>query len=45
MVSAEASGLIRNWVWAAILYTSYNIVLAISVLGPLGVKGQDKKNH
>lgn len=43
MVSAEASGLLRNWVWAAILYTSYNIVLAISVLGPLGVKGQDKK--
>ena len=40
---AEASGLIRNWVWDAILYTSYNIGLAISVLGPLGVKGQDKK--
>lgn len=43
MVSTKASGLIGNWIWAAILYTSYNIVLAVSVLGPLGAKGQDKK--
>lgn len=42
-VSVDASSLIGNWIWAAILYTSYNLVLAISVLGPLGVQGQDKK--
>ncbi|MFZ5987869.1 MAG: hypothetical protein ACOYWZ_12190 [Bacillota bacterium] len=42
VVATEASGLIRNWLWAAVLYTSYNIVLAISVLGPLGVQARNK---
>lgn len=42
-LSAKASGLIRSWIWAAVLYVSYNIVLAVSVLGPLGAKEQDKK--
>ncbi|MCX7747768.1 MAG: hypothetical protein N2645_12910 [Clostridia bacterium] len=39
----EASALIKNWFWAAILYTSYNIVLAISVLGPLGLTAGNRK--
>jgi uncharacterized membrane protein YkvI len=30
------TGLIKSWWWAAILYVSYNLVLAVSVLGPLG---------
>lgn len=42
-VATSASGLINNWLWAAILYISYNIVLAISVLGPLGVQAQSQK--
>jgi len=37
------SGLITNWLLAAILYVSYNTVISIAVLGPLGVKAQDKK--
>lgn len=41
---AEGSGLIKNWVWAAILYTSYNIILSISILGPLGVKAKNHKS-
>lgn len=39
---ASTSGLISNWLWAAILYVSYNMVLAISVLGPLGVQAKNK---
>lgn len=32
------SGFLRNWLWSAILYTSYNSVTAISILGPLGYR-------
>lgn len=40
---SSESGLITNWVWAAILYTSYNIVLATAVLGPLGAKAENHR--
>lgn len=36
--------LIKNWFWAAILYTSYNIVLSIGVLAPLGAEAKDKRS-
>lgn len=42
-INAEESGLINNWLWAAVLYVSYNIILSIAVLGPLGASAQDKK--
>ena len=41
--TAVQSGLISNWLTAAILYTSYNTVISISVLGPLGTKLSGKK--
>ncbi|HOM03436.1 MAG TPA: hypothetical protein PLH43_11510 [Acetivibrio sp.] len=41
-VPTSANGLISNWLWAAILYVSYNMVLAISVLGPLGVQAKNE---
>ena len=37
------NGLIRNWLWAAMLYASYNIILSAAVLGPLGNNARDKK--
>jgi uncharacterized membrane protein YkvI len=37
------SVLITNWLLSAVLYVSYNIILSIAVLGPLGVKAQNKK--
>lgn len=37
------SGLVTNWLLAAILYVSYNTIISIAVLGPLGVQAQDKK--
>jgi uncharacterized membrane protein YkvI len=37
------SGLISNWLLAAVLYISYNTILSIAVLGPLGVKAQSIK--
>jgi len=40
---AGDSGLITNWLMAAVLYVSYNTVISIAVLGPLGVKARDKK--
>ena len=37
------SGLLRNWLWSAVIYTSYNSVTAISILAPLGEKTRDIK--
>ena len=37
------SNLITNWFLAAVLYTSYNTVISISVLGPLGDQADNKK--
>ena len=37
------SGLLGNWLWAAILYASYNILLSASVLGPLGANGGNRR--
>lgn len=42
-VAATTSELIQNWLLAAFLYVSYNIVLAVSVLGPLGANAKNKK--
>ncbi len=39
----SSSILIKNWIWAAILYTSYNTLVSVAVLGPLGTKAIDKK--
>lgn len=36
--------LINNWLMAAILYVSYNIILSIAVLGPLGSQAKDFKS-
>lgn len=33
--------LIANWFWAAILYASYNIIISVSVLAPLGNNAKD----
>ena len=38
------SGLVNNWVLSAILYTSYNTVISIAVLGPLGACAKNKKS-
>jgi uncharacterized membrane protein YkvI len=35
--------LVRSWWWAAILYVSYNMVVAVSVLGPLGNSAAGRK--
>lgn len=43
-VAVTSSRLIQNWLWAAFLYVSYNIVLAISVLGPLGANSSGKRS-
>jgi uncharacterized membrane protein YkvI len=43
VVGVEGSGLITNWAIAAILYISYNTVLSIAVLGPLGLQAKNKK--
>jgi Uncharacterized membrane protein len=42
-VRTSGSGLISNWLWAAILYTSYNIILSAAVLGPLGSQARNRK--
>jgi len=39
-----SSRLLANWQWAALLYVSYNILLSISVLGPLGANSFSRKS-
>jgi len=34
-------GLMGNWLWAAILYASYNILMSASILAPLGGAASD----
>ena len=41
-VSLPKSLFLRNWLWSAIVYTSYNTVTSIAILGPLGDKAQDR---
>ncbi|MFZ5974837.1 MAG: hypothetical protein ACOYU3_05435 [Bacillota bacterium] len=40
--SAQLTGAAPNWITAAINYASYNLVIAIAVLAPLGAKTGDK---
>lgn len=35
--------LITNWLMSAVLYVSYNIIVSVAVLGPLGSEAQDGK--
>ena len=36
-------GFLRNWLWSAILYTSYNTVISFAILGPLGARAKSRK--
>ncbi|MEL7647924.1 MAG: hypothetical protein AAGU76_07510 [Sedimentibacter sp.] len=38
------SGLITNWFMAAVLYVSYNTIVSVAVLGPLGAEARDRKS-
>jgi uncharacterized membrane protein YkvI len=42
-INTGGSGLMNNWFLAAVLYVSYNTILSIAVLGPLGASAQNKK--
>ncbi len=42
-VTSGESELIRHWLLAAFLYTSYNTVISIAILGPLGVEAKNRK--
>ncbi|MCL2368834.1 MAG: hypothetical protein FWC72_07540 [Oscillospiraceae bacterium] len=37
------TGLMGNWVWAAVLYGSYNILMSAAVLAPLGAAAADRR--
>ena len=37
------TGLVINWFMAAVLYVSYNLIIAVGVLSSLGVKAENKK--
>jgi len=44
-ITIAASGKLSmdNWLWSAVLYVSYNIILASAILGPLGSNAENKK--
>ncbi len=37
------SALITNWLFAAVLYVSYNTIISVAVLGPLGAQARSSK--
>ncbi|MBP7175443.1 MAG: hypothetical protein KBA53_04380 [Thermoclostridium sp.] len=37
------SGIVNHWLAAAVLYVSYNTVISVAVLGPLGMNARSKK--
>lgn len=39
----DRNGLFNNWFLAAVLYVSYNTVISIAILGPLGNEAKSKK--
>jgi len=39
----DGGGLMGNWLWAAILYASYNILMSAAVLAPLGSVAADRR--
>lgn len=44
VIRVNENPFIGNWVLSAVLYASYNIVMSIAVLGPLGACAKDKKS-
>ncbi len=42
-VSLPRPLILRNWLWSAILYASYNTVPSISILAPLGAQAKNRK--
>jgi uncharacterized membrane protein YkvI len=43
LTSILPNALTQNWLWSTILYVSYNILLSLAVLGPLGYAANDEK--
>ncbi len=41
--NAEGNGFIMNWFLSCVLYVSYNTIISIAVLGPLGVQAKNIK--
>ncbi|MCL2562554.1 MAG: hypothetical protein FWE08_00745 [Oscillospiraceae bacterium] len=37
------TGLVGNWIWAAVLYGAYNILMSAAVLAPLGAEASDRR--
>ena len=37
------AGLVGNWLWAAVLYGAYNILMSAAVLAPLGAEAADRR--
>lgn len=44
VVTSQAGQLMQNWWWSSILYASYNLLLSIAILGPLGANSQNQKS-
>lgn len=44
VTTVTTASLIRNWLWASILYVSYNTLTSVAVLSPLGAKAINRKS-
>lgn len=42
-IASTAGSLVNNWLLSAFLYTSYNMLLSVSILAPLGSRAESKK--
>jgi len=43
-ITLHTNFLINNWLMATVLYVSYNILLSLAILGPLGAESKNKKS-
>jgi len=41
--SVAPAGFVGNWLWAAVLYGAYNILMSAAVLAPLGAEAADRR--
>ena len=43
LVPSGGSIIISNWLLSSILYVSYNIIISVAILGPLGAEAKDRR--
>ena len=43
LVFLGENGIMSNWLLSSILYVSYNVIISVAILGPLGAEAKDRR--